>query len=124
MEMEQPISQIEQALDLAFRALLSDDAQALVTHAQAVLTASQRWATGAAEESLERRRAVAQRVQLLREAIARKQSLNGLALQQLVPAFQQPTYAEGAVAGARPGATPYAAGLARPSGRLNQTFRA
>lgn len=122
MEKEQMISQIEQALDLAFGALLAGDAQALASNAEVVLEACQALATtGVALDSSWA--PSVRRLQQLREAIIRHQVLNAMKLQQLVPAFAQPTYGTGVVVNARP-ASPYAAGLARASGRLERALRA
>lgn len=115
------IGQVEQELDLAFGALLGGDASALVQHVSVVLSGGQGLADAELPpDAVQRLKQIALRTRALREAILRKQSLNELALQQLVPATQQPTYGGG---GASLPASPYA-GVARASGRLHQVLQA
>ncbi|MDT8993036.1 hypothetical protein RQP54_19340 [Curvibacter sp. APW13] len=122
MELEEKLSQVECSLDLAFGALLAGDTQALLAHTEAVLAGSQSLAAAQDTAPNPAWRACAQRVQILREALARCQIQNEMMLHHLVPAFQQPTYGGAAVAGARPVVS--FSGVPRASGRMEQVLRA
>lgn len=125
MEMNNDFGQFEQALELAFGAILASNPHELVRQTDVVSLWSQRLGQGQGMVgvSVPRLKAAASRLQSLREAIQRNQSVTEHALRQLVPAMQSPVYALGE-AGGSAAAMRYGGSVVRSSGRLRQNLSA